>query len=184
MRAAGSTAVCAASGSTADRYVRTAPRGLLPRARRFTEMISADATPEEISTRPACAFDVTVVLPCLDEAETLAICMKKAQTSMAQLGLAGEVIVPDNGSDAGPQDIARRMGARVVDVSTRGYGAALTDGITAPRSEFIVMADADGGYDLSDLGPFVEQLRNGADLVTPERPGGVRTSSVRPAIGK
>jgi hypothetical protein len=129
-------------------------------------MIYADATPEEISTSPAGAFDVTVVLPCLNEAEVLAICIKKAQTSMAQLGLG-------RGGGRRRQRERRRIprhrpacGARVVDVSTRGYGAALTGGIIPVRSEFIVMADADDSYDLSDLGPFVEQLRNGADLVT------------------
>jgi glycosyltransferase involved in cell wall biosynthesis len=144
-------------------------------------MIYADATPEEISTSVDCGFDLTVVLPCLNEAETLAICIKKAQTSMAELGLGGEVVVADNGSTDGSQAIARRTGARVVDVSTPGYGAALTGGITAARSEFIVMADADDSYDLSDLGPFVEQLRNGADLVMGNRfQGGIRRGSMPP----
>ena len=85
MRAAGSTAVCTARASPADRYTQTPSRGLSTRPALH---LYADATPEEISTSPAGAFDLTVVLPCLNEAETLAICVKKAQTSMAQLGLA------------------------------------------------------------------------------------------------
>jgi glycosyltransferase involved in cell wall biosynthesis len=110
-----------------------------------------------------------VVLPCLNEAETLATCIAKAQRSMKELGVDGEVVVADNGSTDGSQEIARRLGARVIDVPVKGYGSALLGGISAARSEFIVMADADDSYDLSQLGPFVEALRGGAELVMGNR---------------
>jgi glycosyltransferase involved in cell wall biosynthesis len=112
---------------------------------------------------------LSVVLPCLNEAETLATCVTKAQRSMETLGIEGEVIVADNGSTDGSQEIARRSGARVIDVPVRGYGSALIGGIAAARSEFVVMADADNSYDLSQLGPFVDGLRGGADLVMGNR---------------
>src|SRR6266511_4528511 len=105
---------------------------------------------------------LSVVLPCLDEAETLATCITKAQRSMQQLGIDGEVVVADNGSTDGSQQIARDLGARVIEVPVKGYGSALQGGISAARSEFVVMADADGSYDLSRLGPFVDALRAGA----------------------
>jgi glycosyltransferase involved in cell wall biosynthesis len=112
---------------------------------------------------------LSVVLPCLNEAETLATCVTKAQRSMRALGIDGEVVVADNGSTDGSQEIARRLGARVIDVPVRGYGSALLGGVAAARSEFVVMADADDSYDLSELGPFVEALRGGADLVMGNR---------------
>jgi glycosyltransferase involved in cell wall biosynthesis len=115
------------------------------------------------------ACGLSVVLPCLNEAETLATCVTKAQRSMKELGVDGEVIVADNGSTDGSQDIARRLGARVIDVPVKGYGSALRGGITAARSEFVVMADADDSYDLSQLGPFVDALRGGAELVMGNR---------------
>jgi glycosyltransferase involved in cell wall biosynthesis len=125
------------------------------------------------STEPEAGVDQTcglsVVLPCLNESETLAVCVTKAQRSMAELGIDGEVIVADNGSTDGSQEIARRLGARVTDVAEKGYGSALLGGIAAARSEFVVMADADDSYDLSHLGPFVEGLRAGADLVMGNR---------------
>jgi glycosyltransferase involved in cell wall biosynthesis len=113
--------------------------------------------------------DLSVVLPCLDEAETLAICITKAQRAMKELAVDGEVIVADNGSADGSQEIARRLGARVIDVPVKGYGSALLSGIAAARSEFVVMADADNSYDLSDLEPFVDALRGGAELVMGNR---------------
>jgi glycosyltransferase involved in cell wall biosynthesis len=113
--------------------------------------------------------DLSVVLPCLDEAETLATCITKAQQAMKRLAVDGEVIVADNGSADGSQEIARRLGARVIDVPVKGYGSALLSGIAAARSEFVVMADADDSYDLSDLEPFVDALRGGAELVMGNR---------------
>lgn len=113
--------------------------------------------------------DLSVVLPCLNEAETLATCITKAQRSMKELQISGEVLVADNGSTDGSREIARQLGARVIDVPVKGYGSALLGGIAAARSEFVVMADADDSYDLSQLGPFVDALRGGADLVMGNR---------------
>jgi hypothetical protein len=113
--------------------------------------------------------ELTVVLPCLDEAETLGACITKAQQSMATLGVRGEVLVADNGSTDGSPDIAERLGARVVHVATRGYGAALAAGIADAQGEFVIMADADDSYALDELGPFLDSLRDGADLVMGNR---------------
>ena len=113
--------------------------------------------------------DLSVVLPCLDEAETLATCITKAQRAMKELAVDGEVNVADNGSADGSQEIARRLGARVIDVPVQGYGSALLSGISAARSEFVVIADADDSYDLSRLEPFVDALRGGAELVMGNR---------------
>lgn len=112
---------------------------------------------------------VSIVLPCLNEAETLAVCIRKALASADELHLDVEVVVADNGSTDGSQAIAARNGAVVIDVPERGYGAALRAGIDAASAEFVIMADADDSYALDDLGPFVEQLRDGADLVIGNR---------------
>ncbi|WP_051342224.1 glycosyltransferase family 2 protein [Pseudonocardia spinosispora] len=126
--------------------------------------------PHAISeVQPDQLIELTVVLPCLNEAETLAVCIDKARESLRTLGLVGEVVVADNGSTDGSQDIALAHGARVVDVPRRGYGAALMAGITEARGEFVLMADADDSYALDDLGPFVEALRDGCDLVMGNR---------------
>jgi len=121
------------------------------------------------------------VLPCLNEAETLAVCIRKAKASITELGIDGEVVIADNGSTDGSQDIARAEGARVVDVPIRGYGAALTAGIADAKGEFVIMGDADDSYNLSDLGPFVEALRAGADLVMGNRfAGGIEPGAMPP----
>ena len=127
-------------------------------------------------------MELTVVLPCLDEAETLAVCIRKAKASIASLGIDGEVVIADNGSTDGSQDIARAEGARVVDVPIRGYGAALTAGIADAKGEFVIMGDADDSYDLSNLGPFVEALRGGADLVMGNRFAGGIEPGAMPAL--
>ncbi|MFK7916578.1 MAG: glycosyltransferase family 2 protein [Ilumatobacter sp.] len=127
-------------------------------------------------------LELSVVLPCLDEAETLEICIVKAQRSMAEVGIAGEVVIADNGSTDGSQSIARSLGARVVDVAERGYGAALRSGIDAATGAFVIMADADDSYALDDLGPFVTELRNGADLVMGNRFAGSIEPGAMPAL--
>jgi glycosyltransferase involved in cell wall biosynthesis len=114
-------------------------------------------------------YEVTVVLPCLNEAETLETCITKAQNSLTDLGVSGEVVVADNGSTDGSQDIANKLKARVVSVETRGYGSALLAGFKAANSKYIIMGDADDSYSLDQLGPFVGALRNGADLVMGNR---------------
>ena len=130
---------------------------------------------------PADAVELSVVLPCLNEAETLETCVRKARSSIARQGIAGEVIVADNGSTDGSQEIALRSGARVVDVPVRGYGAALQGGIEAARGRFVIMADADDSYDLSGLEPFVAKLREGYDLVMGNRfAGGIAPGAMPP----
>jgi len=118
---------------------------------------------------PPGTVELSVVLPCLDEAETLETCIRKARASLAELGVVGEVVVADNGSTDGSQDIARAAGARVVDVPRRGYGAALMAGIRAARGEYVLMADADDSYALESLGGFLTELRAGHQLVMGNR---------------
>ena len=120
------------------------------------------------------SVEFTVVMPCLDEAETLATCIEKIQSFFAAEGIAGEVVVADNGSTDGSQQIATDLGARVVEVERKGYGSALRGGIEAARGRFIMMGDADDSYDFSKLHDFVRELRAGADLVMGNRfKGGV-----------
>jgi len=113
--------------------------------------------------------ELSIVMPCLNEAETLAVCIRKAQRFLTEQGVAGEIIVADNGSSDGSQGIARSLGARVVDVPERGYGSALHGGITAARGRYVVLGDSDDSYDFSELGPFLERLRAGDALVMGNR---------------
>ena len=112
---------------------------------------------------------VSVILPCLNEAETLERCVRRARETLAASGLAGEVIVADNGSTDGSQEIARRAGARVVEVPERGYGAALLGGIAAAGGRHVVMGDADDSYDFGEVPAFVAKLEEGNDLVMGSR---------------
>src|ERR1700722_3782918 len=109
--------------------------------------------------------ELSVGMPCLNEADTLATCIGKARKAFASHGIRGEVLVADNGSSDGSQEIARREGARVVDVTTRGYGAALASGIAAAGGKYVVMGDADDSYDFGELPKFLDRLREGFDLV-------------------
>lgn len=111
------------------------------------------------------AVEVSVVMPCLNEADTLATCIEKAQRALRENNIAGEIIVADNGSTDGSQDIARRMGARVVSVEAKGYGNALMGGIAAARGKYVIMGDADDSYDFLEIPKFVAKLREGYDLV-------------------
>lgn len=140
------------------------------------------STPTADGETPPGAIELSVVLPCLDEAETLATCIDKAQESMRRLGVVGEVVIADNGSSDGSQEIARLHGARVVDVDVRGYGAALSAGIDAAAGRFVIMADADDSYALDDLEPFVAELRAGADLVMGNRFAGGIEPGAMPAL--
>ena len=115
------------------------------------------------------AFRLSILMPCLNEAETLETCIRKARQFLSEHGIAGEILVADNGSTDGSQDIARQAGARVVDVPTKGYGSALLGGILAAENEFMIMGDADDSYDFTNLQPFVDALKNGADLVMGNR---------------
>jgi glycosyltransferase involved in cell wall biosynthesis len=120
---------------------------------------------EQLTSTPSCAPEVSVVMPCLNEADTLATCIEKAQRALRENKIDGEVIVADNSSTDGSQAIATRLGARVVPVAARGYGHALMGGIAAAQGRFIIMGDADDSYDFLEIPAFVEQLRGGFDLV-------------------
>ena len=123
--------------------------------------------------------ELSVVLPCLNEAETLETVIRKALRSFSDLGVAGEVVVADNGSTDGSQDIARAAGVRVVDVPVKGYGAALRAGIESAQGTYVIMGDADDSYAMDKLGPFLEALRGGADLVMGNRfAGGIEPGAM------
>ena len=132
---------------------------------------AADALPIELS----------IVMPCLNEAETLGTCIEKANSFLQRSGVSGEVIVADNGSTDGSQEIAQRLGARVIDIHERGYGSALQGGIAAARGRFLIMGDSDDSYDFSELSSFVERLRAGDDLVMGNRfRGGIMRKAMPP----
>jgi len=115
------------------------------------------------------APEVSVVLPCLNESETLAACIRSAREAIIEHQLDAEIIVADNGSTDGSQAIARRLGANLVTVETKGYGSALRGGIAAARGRYIVMGDADASYDFGSIYPFLEKLRDGYDVVMGNR---------------
>ena len=113
--------------------------------------------------------EVSVVMPCLNEARTVGVCIDKALACLQKLNAKGEVVVADNGSTDGSQDIARAHGARIVPVERKGYGSALQGGIAAASGKFVIMGDADDSYDFSRLDGFIERLREGYDLVMGNR---------------
>ena len=117
-------------------------------------------------------IEVSVVMPCLNEARTVGRCVEKALETLRRANVRGEVIVADNGSSDGSTDLARLHGARVVAVAHRGYGSALQAGIAAARGRYVIMGDADDSYDFSRLDQFIERLREGDDLVMGNRFGG------------
>ncbi len=140
-------------------------------------VIERDAAPVAADAE----LEVTVLMPCLNEAETLAVCIRKARGSLAREGIRGEVLIADNGSSDGSQDIARAEGARVVPVPEKGYGAALQGGIAAARGRYVIMGDADDSYDFENLGPFVAKLREGHQLVMGNRfRGGIKPGAMPP----
>ncbi|HVR88233.1 MAG TPA: glycosyltransferase family 2 protein [Candidatus Limnocylindria bacterium] len=124
-------------------------------------------------------IELTLLVPCLNEAGTIGACVDQAQAALRDLGVAGEVLVADNGSSDGSQEIARHHGAQVVDAAERGYGAALSAGIAAARGRFVVMADADLSYDFGESGRYLAKLRDGHDLVMGDRfAGGIRPGAM------
>lgn len=136
-----------------------------------SEVIKHNSTPEE--------FELTILMPCLNECETIEACLTKASKFLSNLGAPGEILIADNGSTDGSQEIAKRNGARVVNVPTRGYGAALMTGINNAKGKFVIMGDADDSYDFSSLMFFVEKLRNGYDLVMGNRfMGGIEPNAM------
>jgi glycosyl transferase family 2 len=123
--------------------------------------------------------ELTIVMPCLDEAETVATCVRKAMGFLAESGIDGEVVVADNGSTDGSQRLARDAGARVVAIRDKGYGNALMGGIAAARGTYVIMGDADDSYDFTNLTPFVTELRKGYDLVMGNRfKGGIEPGAM------
>lgn len=125
------------------------------------------------------ATELTVVIPCLNEALTIAGCVREARDAMAAADIVGEVLVADNGSTDGSQELAREAGARVEPIAAKGYGNALRGGIAAAAGRYILMGDADGSYDFSHLPRFVERLRAGADLVMGNRfRGGIQPGAM------
>ncbi|TFD42466.1 glycosyltransferase family 2 protein [Cryobacterium sp. TMT2-10] len=126
-------------------------------------------------------IELSILMPCLNEAETLAVCIDKAQGYLRRSGIAGEVLIADNGSTDGSQQISEAHGARVVDVAEKGYGSALIGGIEAARGTYVIMGDADDSYDFSELDGFVERLRAGDELVMGNRfRGGIAAGAMPP----
>lgn len=130
------------------------------------------------------ACELTILMPCLNEVETLALCIGKAQRFLASSGVSGEVLVADNGSTDGSQELARAHGARVVDVRVLGYGGALMGGVQAACGRYIIMGDSDDSYDFSNLMPFVEKLREGYELVMGNRFKGGIAPGAMPSLHK
>jgi hypothetical protein len=127
-----------------------------------TESRTARSLPHETARD---GIELTVVMPCLNEADTVATCIHRARAAMANAGIVGEIVVADNGSTDDSVAIALAAGARVVPVADKGYGAALMGGIAAARGRFVIMGDADDSYDFGELPKFVERLRSGDELV-------------------
>jgi glycosyltransferase involved in cell wall biosynthesis len=126
-------------------------------------------------------IELTILMPCLNEAETIETCVRKAKQYIDSHGIRGEVVIADNGSTDGSQALAEKCGARVVPIPRRGYGAALLGGIQAARGQFIIMGDADDSYDFTSLDPFVDKLRAGYELVMGNRfLGGIKPKAMPP----
>jgi len=138
------------------------------------------ASPSEIKSDGP-RIELSILMPCLNEAETLATCIKKAQKALDDLNVDGEIVIADNGSTDGSPEIAASLGARVIHVAEKGYGSALLGGIKAARGKYIIMGDADDSYDFTNLGPFLEKLRAGYELVMGNRfKGGIAPRAMPP----
>jgi glycosyltransferase involved in cell wall biosynthesis len=133
-------------------------------------MTSSSSTPD---------IELSIVMPCLNEAETLKTCIDKAMSYIRNTGIKGEVVIGDNGSTDGSQEIARNCGARVIDIPRKGYGSALMGAIEASYGKYVIMGDSDDSYDFSNLNLFVEKLRQGNDLVMGNRfKGGIKQGAM------
>src|SRR5512146_1316493 len=123
--------------------------------------------------------ELTILMPCLNEAATVAACVSKARAFLERTGISGEVLIADNGCEDGSRELAARAGARVVRVVERGYGAALAAGISVASGRYVIMGDADDSYDFSRLDDFVAMLREGYPLVMGNRfKGGIRKGAM------
>jgi glycosyltransferase involved in cell wall biosynthesis len=139
------------------------------------------AAPERPSAQQEPGYEVTIVMPCLNEAESLAPCIEKAKAAIESAGVKGEVLIADNGSTDGSVELAESLGARVVHVKNKGYGSALQGGFAAARGKYILMGDADGSYDFGHLQRFLDKLDAGADLVMGNRfAGGIAPGAMPP----
>jgi glycosyltransferase involved in cell wall biosynthesis len=137
------------------------------------------APPADVQPSSHDQVEVSVVMPCLNESRTVGRCVDKARLALEHMAIDGEVVVADNGSTDGSQEIAQAHGARVVSVARRGYGSALQAGVAAARGRYVIMGDADDSYDFSRLEPFVAKLREGHDLVMGNRfQGGIRPGAM------
>jgi glycosyltransferase involved in cell wall biosynthesis len=145
-------------------------------------MIEAEVAGAQVERTPAPAIELTILMPCLNEAATLPACIRKAKEFLQRTGIAGEILIADNGSKDGSQEVARQMGARVIHVARRGYGSALTAGIEAARGRYVIMGDSDASYDFSKLDLYVNGLRAGADLVMGNRFAGIIEPGAMPAL--
>jgi glycosyltransferase involved in cell wall biosynthesis len=144
-------------------------------------MSDALILPTPVTHAASAPCELTIVMPCLNEAETLAICISKALNYLERSGVHGEVLVADNGSTDGSQEIATASGARVVPIDGKGYGRALLGGIRAAHGRFVIMGDSDDSYDFSDLDAFVARLREGHALVMGNRfKGGIKPGAMPP----
>jgi glycosyltransferase involved in cell wall biosynthesis len=138
------------------------------------QVMADAASNEQIPT-----LELSIIMPCLNEAETLATCIGKARDYLERHKIAGEVLIADNGSSDGSREIATNSGARVVPIPERGYGSALRGGIAAAKGQYIIMGDADDSYDFTNLSPFLEKLRQGYDLVMGNRfQGGIKPGAM------
>jgi len=144
-------------------------------------MITAERQATAMRVVPPELIELTILMPCLNEARTLPACLRKAQAFLQRSGVSGEVLVADNGSTDGSQDIALAAGAQLLHVHQRGYGAALLAGIKAARGRYVIMGDSDDSYDFSSLQAFVDALRAGHHLVMGNRfAGGIRAGAMPP----
>ncbi|TRU31235.1 MAG: glycosyltransferase family 2 protein [Microcystis aeruginosa Ma_MB_F_20061100_S20] len=142
-------------------------------------MLENQVMADAVSNEQIPTLELSIIMPCLNEAETLATCIGKARDYLEQHKIAGEVLIADNGSSDGSQEIATNSGARVVPILERGYGSALRGGIAAAKGQYIIMGDADDSYDFTNLSPFLEKLRQGYDLVMGNRfQGGIKPGAM------
>jgi glycosyltransferase involved in cell wall biosynthesis len=141
-----------------------------------TQSSAATASPTAVAT-----LELSILMPCLNEAETLERCIRKAQSSLKENNVCGEIVIADNGSSDGSLEIARALGARTISVNARGYGNALLAGIEAARGRYVIMGDADDSYDFARITPFLEKLRSNYDLVLGNRyRGGIMPGAMPP----
>jgi len=135
----------------------------------MTRKVKKSTANRSMSIKGDQPIELTILMPCLNEAETIETCIRKAHSFLSRSKVSGEILIADNGSTDGSQEIALRLNARVINVAERGYGAALQAGITEANGRYIIMGDADDSYDFTQLDAFLTELRNGTDLVMGNR---------------